>query len=70
MSDIGPRHAGQIFGLCNTAGCLAGIAGVSVVGFIREATGSFAAVFQLTAGLYAAGVLLWLSLCSGDPVFN
>jgi ACS family sodium-dependent inorganic phosphate cotransporter/ACS family sodium-dependent inorganic phosphate cotransporter-like MFS transporter 9 len=29
MSDIAPRHAGILFGLCNTFGSLAGILGVS-----------------------------------------
>lgn len=29
MSDIAPRHAGLLFGLCNTFGSLAGILGVS-----------------------------------------
>ena len=70
ISDIAPRHAGQLFGLCNTFGCLAAIAGVSTVGFVIQATGSFSAVFQLTAGLYVIGVLAWLSLCKGKPVFD
>ena len=29
MSDIAPRHAGRLFGLCNTFGSLAGILGVA-----------------------------------------
>jgi ACS family sodium-dependent inorganic phosphate cotransporter/ACS family sodium-dependent inorganic phosphate cotransporter-like MFS transporter 9 len=29
MSDVAPRHAGRLFGLCNTFGSLAGILGVS-----------------------------------------
>lgn len=29
MSDVAPRHAGLLFGLCNTFGSLAGILGVS-----------------------------------------
>ena len=64
------RHAGQMFGLCNTFGCLAAIAGVSTVGYVLEATSSFAAVFQLTAGVYIAAAAAWLLLCQGQVVFD
>jgi ACS family sodium-dependent inorganic phosphate cotransporter/ACS family sodium-dependent inorganic phosphate cotransporter-like MFS transporter 9 len=69
MSDIAPRQAGQMFGLCNTFGCLAGIAGVLSVGAIVEATGSFTPVFLITAGLYVFAVLCWNLLCTGERVF-
>ncbi len=70
MSDIAPRHAGKMFGLCNTFGSLSGIAGVMVVGFIVEATQSFSAVFQLTAGLYVLGTITWLIFAKGHKVFD
>ncbi|KAK9810585.1 hypothetical protein WJX73_002419 [Symbiochloris irregularis] len=66
MSDIAPSYAGQLFGLCNTFGCLAAILGVSGVGFVFEMTGSLNAVFKLTAGLYVVAVIAWNCLCSGD----
>jgi nitrate/nitrite transporter NarK len=69
MSDIAPQQAGQMFGLCNTFGCLAGIAGVLAVGLIVEATGSFVPVFQLTAALYVGAVGVWNLLSTGERVF-
>ncbi len=49
MSDIAPRAAGKMFGLCNTFGSLSGILGVTAVGFIVEYTKSFSTVFQVGA---------------------
>ncbi len=62
--------AGTIFGLCNTFGSLSGIVGVTAVGFIVEATKSFATVFQLTAGLYVLGTIAWHFMCVGEKVFD
>lgn len=69
MSDIAPKQAGQMFGLCNTFGCLSGIAGVLSVGVIVEATGSFTPVFLITASLYVLAVIVWNLLCTGERVF-
>lgn len=69
MSDIAPSNAGRLFGLCNTFGSLAGIFGVSAAGFIVERTGSFAAVFLLTAALNIAGSILWNVLCDTEKQF-
>ena len=69
MSDIAPRHAGKMFGLCNTFGSLSGIIGVTAVGFIVEATGSFSGVFLLTASLYVAATIAWNLMCTGEVVF-
>lgn len=69
MSDIAPKHAGQMFGLCNTFGSLSGIIGVSSVGFIVEATKSFSAVFLMTASLYVFGTVFWLCFCKGEQIF-
>ena len=69
MGDIAPDNAGKLFGLCNTFGCLAGIFGVSGAGMIVEKTGSFTAVFQITAGLYVVGTVVWNLLCSTKREF-
>lgn len=69
MSDVAPRAAGRMFGLCNTFGCLSGIVGVTAVGFVVEATGSFAPVFLLTAALYVIGTIVWNMYCTTEPLF-
>ncbi|GLC37990.1 hypothetical protein PLESTB_000448400 [Pleodorina starrii] len=70
MSDVAPRAAGKMFGLCNTFGCLSGIVGVTAVGFIVEASrGSFAPVFALTAGLYVIATIIWNLYCTTEPLF-
>ena len=70
MSDIAPRSAGKMFGLCNTFGSLSGIVGVTAVGFIVESTKSFAPVFQLTACMYMLGAAVFAAFCTGDKVFD
>lgn len=69
MSDVAPRAAGQMFGLCNTFGSAAGILGVVAVGFVVEATGSYVPVFQLTAAMYLVGVAVWNLMATGERVF-
>jgi ACS family sodium-dependent inorganic phosphate cotransporter len=64
--DIAPRYAGILMGLSNTAATLPGIIGVAAVGFIVEATGSFAAAFYLASAIYAVGLVCYLALGSGD----
>ncbi len=68
--DIGSRYAGVLMGISNTIATIPGIVGVAAAGFILRATGSFAAVFYLTAAVYlvaGAGYLRW---ASGDPKFS
>lgn len=70
MSDIAPRHGGKLFGLCNTFGSAAGIAGVAGVGFIVEKTGSYDPVFKLTAIMYVLATVVWNIFCTGEKVFD
>src|SRR5215469_12123296 len=63
--DVGPRYAGVLMGISNTCATVPGIVGVAATGFILRATGSFASVFYLTAGVYAAGLLFYLAWASG-----
>ncbi len=68
--DIGPRYAGALMGLSNTAGTLPGIIGVTVTGYILEATGSWALVFGIASGLYVAGATTWLLFATGEKLFE
>lgn len=70
MSDVAPRHAGRLFGLCNTFGSAAGILGVSAAGFIVEATGSFGLVFQITAALNILGAVVWNLFATAEKQFD
>ena len=68
MGDVAPSGAGAMFGLCNTFGASAGIAGVAAAGAIVQATGSFAPLFWTTAGLYVVGAAVFAVWCSGERV--
>ena len=68
--DIAPRHAGVLMGVTNTAGTIPGIVGVTVSGFILDATGSWATVFALAAAIYAVGLVVWLLFATGERVFD
>ncbi len=64
--DVAPRYAGILMGISNTAATVPGIIGVAATGFIVQATNSFAAVFYLTAIVYAIGAICYLAMASGD----
>jgi sugar phosphate permease len=68
--DIGPRHAGTLMGITNTAGTIPGIVGVYVSGMILDATGSWALVFQVTAGVTLFGMIFYLFFASGEEQFE
>jgi ACS family sodium-dependent inorganic phosphate cotransporter/ACS family sodium-dependent inorganic phosphate cotransporter-like MFS transporter 9 len=70
MSDVAPRHAGRLFGLCNTFGSFAGILGVSVAGLLVEKTGSFGLVFQITAVLNIIGTVVWNMFATAEKQFD
>lgn len=68
--DIGPRHAGTLMGITNTAGTIPGIIGVYVSGMILDVTGSWALVFQVTAGVTLFGMIFYLLFASGEKQFD
>lgn len=68
--DIAPKHAGTLMGLTNTAGTIPGIIGVSVSGAILAATGSWALVFQVAAGVTLFGMVFFLLFASGERQFD
>ena len=68
--DIGPRHAGTLMGITNTAATIPGIVGVYVSGLILELTGSWALVFQLTAAVTIFGGVFFLVFARGEKQFD
>eukprot|EP01024_Parvocaulis_polyphysoides_P021591 TRINITY_DN20226_c0_g2_i1.p1 TRINITY_DN20226_c0_g2~~TRINITY_DN20226_c0_g2_i1.p1 ORF type:complete len:369 (-),score=58.89 TRINITY_DN20226_c0_g2_i1:25-1044(-) len=69
MSDIAPKNAGELFGLSNTFGSMAGIIGVGLVGILVEKTGSFQSVFLLTGLMYVVSGIIWTTLCKTEQMF-
>ncbi|KAL6769597.1 PHT4C [Auxenochlorella protothecoides x Auxenochlorella symbiontica] len=69
VGDVAPAAAGKLFGLCNTFGTLAGVAGVQVAGIVAEKTGSFTLVFQITGALYVLGTLVFNTWLNPEPQF-
>ncbi|MDM8010690.1 MAG: ACS family MFS transporter [Parasphingorhabdus sp.] len=68
--DIAPQHAGTLMGITNTAGTIPGIIGVLISGWILEATGSWALVFQVSAAVAAFGMVFYLTFGSGERQFE
>ena len=68
--DIAPKYAGTLMGITNTAGTNPGIIGVFVSGLILELTGSWALVFQVTAGVTLFGLVFFLMFSSSKKLFD
>ncbi|MFT7043799.1 MAG: MFS family permease [Candidatus Azotimanducaceae bacterium] len=68
--DIAPKYAGTLMGITNTAGTIPGIIGVFVSGLILELTGSWALVFQVTAGVTLFGLVFYLLFASSEKQFD
>jgi len=59
-----------LMGITNTAGTIPGIIGVLISGWILEATGSWALVFQVSAAVAAFGMVFYLTFGSGERQFE
>ena len=68
--DIGPRYAGILMGIANTAGTIPGILAPAITGFIIQFTGSWELVFYLAAGISGVGTLVWLLFATGECIFE
>lgn len=66
--DIAPKHAGSVFGIMNMAGAIPGFVGVYMAGHILEATKSWAAVFNQTAGVCIFGCIVYLAFGTGKRI--
>ncbi|MCO5548515.1 hypothetical protein L7F22_001975 [Adiantum nelumboides] len=67
--DIGPRYAGVLLGLSNTAGVLAGVLGTAATGYILQ-HGCWDDVFKVAVGLYLFGTVVWNLFSTGERVFD
>ncbi|XP_022635622.1 ascorbate transporter, chloroplastic isoform X2 [Vigna radiata var. radiata] len=67
--DIGPRYAGVLLGLSNTAGVLAGVFGTAATGLILQ-RGSWNDVFKVAVALYIIGTLVWNIFSTGEKVLD
>ncbi|XVF33312.1 hypothetical protein REPUB_Repub17cG0157700 [Reevesia pubescens] len=67
--DIGPRYAGVLLGLSNTAGVLAGVFGTAATGYILQ-RGSWDDVFKVSVVLYIIGTLVWNLFSTGEKVLD
>uniref|UniRef100_A0A0D6QS61 Major facilitator superfamily (MFS) profile domain-containing protein n=1 Tax=Araucaria cunninghamii TaxID=56994 RepID=A0A0D6QS61_ARACU len=67
--DIGPRYAGVLLGLSNTAGVLAGVFGTAATGYILQ-HGSWDGVFKVAVGLYLLGTVVWNVFATGERIFD
>ncbi|XP_010544389.1 PREDICTED: ascorbate transporter, chloroplastic-like isoform X1 [Tarenaya hassleriana] len=67
--DIGPRYAGVLLGLSNTAGVLAGVFGTAATGYILQ-RGTWDDVFKVAVALYIVGTLVWNFFATGEKVFD
>lgn len=67
--DIGPRYAGVLLGLSNTAGVLAGVLGTAATGYILQ-RGSWDDVFKVSVALYIVGTLVWNIFATGEKVLD
>ncbi|XP_057981446.1 ascorbate transporter, chloroplastic isoform X2 [Malania oleifera] len=67
--DIGPRYAGVLLGLSNTAGVLAGVLGTAATGYILQ-RGSWDDVFKVAVALYIIGTLVWNFFSTGEKIIE
>ncbi|QCE02004.1 ascorbate transporter, chloroplastic-like [Vigna unguiculata] len=67
--DIGPRYAGVLLGLSNTAGVLAGVFGTAATGYILQ-RGSWDDVFKVAVVLYIIGTLVWNIFSTGEKILD
>lgn len=68
VTDVAPSAAGRILGFTNTVGVLVGIVANVATGRVLDATGSFGAVFALTAAIYASGAAAFFAVVREGPL--
>ena len=68
--DIGPKYAGALVGMTNTAATIPGILAPLITGFIVKWTGDWNMVFYLAIGVMLAGTVIWNAFATGEKRFE
>lgn len=68
--DIGPKYAGVLIGLTNTAATIPGILAPILTGFIVTWTGDWNTVFYLATAVMLVGTVVWNLFASGKKIFE
>ncbi|CAK9213377.1 unnamed protein product [Sphagnum troendelagicum] len=68
--EIGPKYAGVLHGMSNTAGTVAAIVSTMGVGVFIECLGSFQSFLSLTSIMYIGCTVFWVMNASGKCIFN
>jgi len=68
--DIGPKYAGVLVGLTNTAATIPGILAPMITGFIVKFTGDWNMVFYIAVAVMLFGTVVWNLFASGKKLFD
>jgi ACS family sodium-dependent inorganic phosphate cotransporter len=68
--DIGPKYAGVLVGITNTAATIPGILAPAITGFIIQWTGDWNMVFYLAAAIMIVGMVIWNLFATGEKLFE
>lgn len=68
--EVGPKYAGVLHGMSNTAGTLAAIISTMGTGLFIERLGSFQSTLTLTSVMYVASTVFWVCTATGERVFH
>jgi ACS family sodium-dependent inorganic phosphate cotransporter len=68
--DIGPKYAGILMGITNTAATIPGIFGPLAVGYILAVTGSWTGVFVMIAVVNMIGLIVWNLFATGERILT
>ena len=68
ITDVAPSSVGKILGFSNTVGIFAGILANLLTGKILDATGSFSAIFGVTAAIYISEAVVFLTCVRGGKL--
>lgn len=68
--DIGPKYAGVLIGLTNTAATIPGILAPMITGFIVKFTNDWNMVFYIATAIMLFGAIVWNLFASGKKLFD